>query len=153
MDWRRDGEPEDPKFRRGQNAEGYRDPTAWEAIRRADRGGGLSIVRRGDICRVRGSRWDGEGEDRHHSWLAVVVSDDEINRSSRHVLVVRCITEAGAAPDSEVEIRYAGKPAMADCGWICSVSQRRLEERIGSCSEAEMAGIGRAMAEVLGIVL
>ncbi len=82
---------------------------------------------------------------------AVIVSNDECNRSSNVVEVVYLTTQPKKDLPTHVAIRSSGKPAVALCEQVSSVSVDRLRDRTAKCTDREMQMIDIALAISLGI--
>ena len=130
-----------------RNAEGYPDPTAYQAIinilrerKFTDMG-----IKRGDVYYVESIY------DQSSSRPAVVVSTEEVNDADRYVTVVYLTTNPKTDLNTNVSIRSVGNGSVALCGCPASVPQERLGNFKGSVTEAEMASIEIGLVIALGL--
>lgn len=132
-----------------KNAEGYNDPTAYEAIKNADNNGARMEVRRGDVFYV-SKGGDITGSEMNGGRFAVVVSNDTGNKHSSICEVVFMTTREKKPLPTHVPV-MGRVPSTALCEQICNVAQSRLAEYIRSCTDEEMKAIDRALMVSLGL--
>lgn len=126
-----------------KNAEGYNDPTAYEAIKNVDG------IKRGDIYFIEAAD-SFVGSELRGGRPGVIVSNDTGNHFSSVVEVVYLTTQDKKPLPTHVRI-MADKVSTALCEQINSVSVERLGRKMGSCSPEEMAEIDKALAVSIGL--
>ena len=130
-----------------RNAEGYPDPTAYQAIinilkeRKIRKMG----VKRGDVYYVESIYEQGSGRP------GVVVSTNEINDADRYATVVYLTTNPKIDLNTHVLIRSIGNGSTALCECPASIPQERLGILKGSVTDSEMASIEIGLMIALGL--
>ena len=82
---------------------------------------------------------------------AVVLTNDIVNQRRRTVVVVPLSSAPSASPPILVQIRCAGRDAVAVIDQIRAVSKQRLRDRVGEVSAPELAALEEALREVLDL--
>jgi len=83
---------------------------------------------------------------------AVIVSNDAANRHLNRVQVVPLTSKAGRVYPSEAQVVFKGKPGKALADQLTTVIKRRLLNRAGKLSDAEMGRVERAVRVQLDLV-
>ena len=77
---------------------------------------------------------------------AVIVSNNAANQFLNRVQVVPLTSSVGKLYPSEAYITLRGKKAKAMADQLTTVSKKRLINRVGTVSNAELEGIKRAIS-------
>lgn len=132
------------------NSEGYTDKTAFFGMySRPKREAKTRDIRRGEIYYIAP-----EGKDplERKNRPGIVVSNDQANRYSSAVEVVYLTSkEQSRELPSNVIVMGTGKPSIAICGKVHSVSVDRLGSYGGRLTDAEQKEIDRALMFSLGL--
>ena len=78
--------------------------------------------------------------------LAVIISNNAANQFLNRVQVVPLTSSVGKLYPSEAYITLRGKKAKAMADQLTTVSKKRLMNRVGTVSNAELEGIKRAIS-------
>lgn len=81
----------------------------------------------------------------------IVVSCDELNRSSPCVAVVMCSASNKRDLPEHITIRSTPVQSMALCEHIYTVDKSRLEKFVGRCTKSEMAAVDIGIMSGLGL--
>lgn len=133
-----------------RNAEGYYDPTAYNAIKNTF--DAKVDFRRGEIYYVK------NGYYKDHSGTeiispgrpAVIVSNDRLNAVLKHVEVVYLTSKNERQNDHNVAV-MCRCPSTALCAEVNTVNKDRLNEYVRTCTIEEMAAIDKALMVGFGI--
>ena len=102
--------------------------------------------KRGDIVWIGESVWKGQGKNAIKAARpGIIVSSDVINAANYTAEVVFLTTHPKHDANTNVTIRSAKAVSVALCGQITTVSSEQIGELFGTCTEAEMATIDRAL--------
>lgn len=132
-----------------RNAEGYYDPTPFEAMKKM-MGDKTMQVFRGDIYFVAKGNYNSIGSEQDMGRPAVIVSNNKGNEFSTVVEVVYLTGMEKKPLPTHVDV-MARIPSTALCEQINSVSKNRLLEYVRTCTDAEMEAIDRALMISLGL--
>ena len=103
-------------------------------------------IRRGDVYYVTSTRDMQEcGSEQRAGRPAIIVSNDKNNEFSPVVEVVYLTTRPKNRLPTHIDIRATGKPSLAICEQITSVSVDRLGDYIGSLTELEIDMLNAAL--------
>ena len=131
-----------------RNSEGYYDPTAYEAIKNAERERNMQ-VKRGDIYFIKKTNIN-SGSEQENGRPAIVVSNNTGNANADVVEVVYTTLQVKTPLPTHVQV-VARVKSTALCEQIFTVSKDRLQEFVRSCTEKEMEQIDKALMISLGI--
>lgn len=106
-------------------------------------------MKRGDIYIVR--RRNTVGSEIQKARPGIVVSCDALNNTSSVVEVVYLTTQPRRELPTHAHIEATGRPSVALCEQIDSVSLQLLGECVGHLSEEEMQDVNRALLCSLGL--
>lgn len=107
-------------------------------------------MKRGDIYLIR-RRDDAVGSEIKKARPGVLVSCDALNNTSGVVEVVYLTTQPRRDLPSHAHIRATGRPSVALCEQVDSVSVYLLGERIARLSAEEMQAVDQALQCSLGL--
>ncbi len=110
----------------------------------------MEEVKRGDIFYVK-SNFREEGSEQRAGRPAIVVSNDIGNANSDIVTVVYLTTQPKKTLPTHIDIRTSARPSVALCEQICTISQDRLGNYVGRCTDYEMQMLDAALCISLGI--
>ena len=82
---------------------------------------------------------------------AIIVSNDAANRHLNRVQVVPLTSKLGRIYPSEAPVEVAGKRGKALADQLTTVSKKRLMNRTGSITAAEMRKVEQAIQVQLGL--
>lgn len=101
-------------------------------------------IKRGDIFYI--YKYPNQfGSEQESGRPAIVVSNDQCNRSSEVIEVVYCTTQPKTDLPTHVRILSTRKESTALCEQITSVDKSRIGDFIGSCNTQEMNAINVAL--------
>ena len=135
-----------------RNAEGYSDPTAFEAMRNIEtaEASARAEIRRGDIFYINAGY--SIGSEQWSGRPAIIVSNDLNNRHSDTVEIVYLTTSRKKDLPTHVTIKSTGRRSTALCEQITTVSVCRLGGYIGSASSKELADLEKAILISLNLL-
>ena len=134
-----------------KNAEGYNDPTAYNAMKNYI--GGVSMdIKRGDIFYVSKGRSNSYGSEQEAERPAVIVSNDTGNYYAPVVEIVYLTTQEKKPMPTHVDV-MCRVPSTALCEQIQTIYKDRLGDYIRSCTDEEMQAIDKALMVSLGLDL
>ena len=129
-----------------RNAEGYYDPTAYEAMKNVLKGAKNTVeIYRGDIFFV-----DGFANGYEKGRPCVIVSNNTGNHFSNKVEVVWLTTADKKPLPTHAEV-IAGQKATALCENIDTISKDRLTNYMRTCTQREMHAIDKALKVSLAL--
>ncbi len=103
-------------------------------------------IRRGDVYYVASTRdYQEYGSEQRSGRPAIIVSNDKNNEFSPVVEVVYLTTRPKNRLPTHIDIRATGKPSIAICEQITSISVDRLGDYIGTLSELECEMLNAAL--------
>ena len=103
-------------------------------------------IRRGDVYYVASTRdYQEYGSEQRSGRPAIIVSNDKNNEFSPVVEVVYLTTRPKNRLPTHIDIRATGKPSIAICEQITSVSVERLGDYIGTLSDLELEMLNAAL--------
>lgn len=109
-------------------------------------------MKRGEIYYVeRSSSVSTSGSEMYAGRPAIIVSNEKNNANSSVFEVVYLTTQPKQDLPTHVSIRSAKRNSIALCGQVTSVSEERIGDYIGVCTDFEMQQIDIALAISLGI--
>ena len=86
------------------------------------------------------------GGEIHKKRPAVIISNDAANQFLNRVQVIPLTSTIDKLYPSETFIKLRGKKAKAMADQLTTVSKKRLIDRVGALSNAELEGIKRAIS-------
>ncbi len=108
--------------------------------------------KRGEIYYVeRSSSVSASGSEMYAGRPAIIVSNEKNNANSSVFEVVYLTTQPKQDLPTHVSIRSAKRNSIALCEQVTSVSEERIGDYIGVCTDLEMQQIDIALAISLGI--
>ena len=107
-------------------------------------------MKRGDIHWVDIPGRVPEGREIAKTRPCVVVSMTALNKIRVTVVVVPLTSNGKAAPPVAIPMRSAGHTSVAVCDQLFAVDRRRVRDRIGSLSAADLAGLDDGLRMLLG---
>ena len=81
--------------------------------------------------------------------LCVVVTSDVLNERRRTLVVVPLSSSPRAAPPLLVQVKCAGRPAVAVIDQVRAVSRERFLRRVELIPSAELQAVENALREIL----
>lgn len=109
-------------------------------------------MKRGEIYYVeRSSSVSASGSEMYAGRPAIIVSNEKNNANSTVFEVVYLTTQPKQDLPTHVSIRSVKRNSIALCEQVTSVSEERIGDYIGTCSNLEMQQIDIALAISLGI--
>lgn len=109
-------------------------------------------MKRGEIYYVeRSSSVSASGSEMYAGRPAIIVSNEKNNANSSVFEVVYLTTQPKQDLPTHVSIRSAKRNSIALCEQVTSVSEERIGDYIGVCTDTEMQQIDIALAISLGI--
>lgn len=109
-------------------------------------------MKRGEIYYVeRSSSVSASGSEMYAGRPAIIVSNEKNNANSSVFEVVYLTTQPKQDLPTHVSIRSAKRNSIALCEQVTSVSEERIGDYIGVCTDMEMQQIDIALAISLGI--
>lgn len=109
-------------------------------------------MKRGEIYYVeRSSSVNASGSEMYAGRPAIIVSNEKNNANSSVFEVVYLTTQPKQDLPTHVSIRSAKRNSIALCEQVTSVSEERIGDYIGVCTDLEMQQIDIALAISLGI--
>ena len=109
------------------------------------------IANRGEVFYV--ERFHSVGSEQQAGRPAVVVSSNVNNKHSSVVEVVYLTTQPKRDMLTHVQIEATGRPSIALCEQVHSVSCQRLNGYCGKCTDEELRKIDAALLVSLGLQL
>lgn len=128
-----------------RNAEGYQDPTAYQAIKnieQAERRSNMEI-KRGDIYYIDSIYTT--GSEQRGGRPAIIVSNEKNNQHSATVEIVYLTTQPKNDLPTHVTIRSSTRESIALCEQVHTVSTDRIGSYKGHITDAEQANIDVAL--------
>lgn len=108
------------------------------------------LFKRGDIVYV--EKFGKQiGSEQFPGRPAIVVSSDEMNGKIDTVEIVYCTTQPKEFNKCHVEVMSTPKKSTVLCEQVTTVDKKRLDKKVGRCTDAEMEQISRAIASSLKI--
>lgn len=109
-------------------------------------------MKRGEIYYVeRSGTSNAVGSEMYSGRPAIIVSNEKNNANSSVFEIVYLTTQPKQDLPTHIVIRSAKRNSIALCEQITSVSEDRIGDYIGVCTDAEMQQIDIALAVSLGI--
>lgn len=109
-------------------------------------------MKRGEIYYVeRSNSISASGSEMYAGRPAIIVSNEKNNANSSVFEVVYLTTQPKQDLPTHVSIRSAKRNSIALCEQVTSVSEERIGDYIGVCTDLEMQQIDIALAISLGI--
>ena len=109
-------------------------------------------IKRGDIFWIELSKYrPAVGSVQKPGRPGIVVSNDANNACANTVEIVYLTCKQKTALPTHCAIESTGKPSLALCEQITTVSTEQLRDYIGQCTEEEMAEIDRCLTISLGL--
>lgn len=110
------------------------------------------MIKRGEIYYIEPSKTlQTTGSEQRANRPGIVVSNDNNNQNSGTVEIVYLTTQLKTVLPTHVEIRSANRTSIALCEQVMTVSVDRLDDLMGTCSDAEMKRIDDALIVSLDI--
>lgn len=106
-------------------------------------------MKRGEVYYIAPGRYT--GSEQAPGRPAIIVSNDNCNFSSEVVEVVFLTTAPKIDLPTHVTVRSTGKPSIALCEQVTSISTSRIGNYVGKCTDAEIESINQALAISLDI--
>lgn len=106
-------------------------------------------MKRGDIYIIR--RRNTVGSEIQKARPGIIVSCDALNNTSTVVEVVYLTTQPKRELPTHAQIEATGRPSVALCEQVDSVSVQLLGECVGRLSDEEMQDVNRALLCSLGL--
>ena len=127
-----------------KNAEGYADPTAYQAIKNA------MSIRRGQIWYIDNER-EATGSEMGGTRPGIIVSNDANNKFSRTVEVVFLTTAHKKDIPTHVTIRSSGRISTALAEQVTTVDVSRVRDLCGTLTRQELQALDAAILISLGL--
>ena len=124
-----------------KNKEGYKDPTAHEAIQNVMNESKEKRMKRGEVYYIEPYDKSGIGSEQRAGRPAVIVSNDKCNEYSEVLEVVYLTTQPKADLPTHVTIRSTPRESTALCEQITSVSTSRFGDMVCRLSKDELVNI------------
>lgn len=110
------------------------------------------MIKRGEIYYIEPSKTlQTTGSEQRANRPGIVVSNDNNNQNSGTIEIVYLTTQPKTVLPTHVEIRSANRTSTALCEQVQTVSVDRLNDLMGTCSDAEMKRIDDALLISLDI--
>lgn len=135
-----------------KNAEGYYDPTAYQAIKNIEKEGRRMremSIKRGDVYYI--ESYYQTGSEQKAGRPAIIISNDKNNEFAGTVEVVYLTTQPKRYLPTHVTIRSVSRESTALCEQITTVSTERIRNYMGHITEDEMESIETAILISLAI--
>ena len=108
-------------------------------------------MKRGDIFYIARGGGATMGSEQYADRPAIIVSNNECNKHSNVIEVVYITTQPKTDLPTHVSIHSTGRPSIALCEQVSSVSTDRVNNYLGRVSDQEMEDIDIALMISLGI--
>jgi mRNA interferase MazF len=82
---------------------------------------------------------------------AVIITDDDINRVRRTLVVIPLSSSPNPIPPIVVALPSAGEGSVAVCDQLRAVDKSRLSKKIGDLKDAELRNLEKSVRQILSL--